>query len=725
MDFRKYLSLDIDYIWNTIILTMKIKNIEIKNYRLLKDFKIDLEDNLSLVIGKNNCGKTSFLSILERFLVKEENSFTYDDFNIEYQEELKTLINSPDIDESFYFGLSMTLEIHYDEADDLTNISSLMLNLEPDTNVVVFAFHYAMEYEGFVRLKKDFSLFTKEGGKDNITYFLAKNHKKGYFKLLKKAVDYDNPDNTEIVSDNKLIKKIINFQRIGAKRDVKNEGGDNSKSDRTLSKMSSKYYEKISNTEEDKNNTKELKDKLSETDDKLNTVYKSVFNDILDKVERFGGLGKGDSILEVKSTLEEKNILTENTSVMFRHNGKQLLPEDYNGLGYMNLIAMIFEIEVILYNFKKEKQTNIIQEMPSDINLLFIEEPEAHTHPQMQYIFIKNIKDVLEEGTLTKEGTNINLQTVISTHSSHIVAESDFNDIKYLFKQNPYEVKIRSLKKLGKEYEENGEIQSFNFLKKYLTLNRAELFFSEKAVFIEGDTERLLLPAMMKKLDYENEAINKTNGIVPLLSQNISVIEVGGAYSNVFEKFIDFLGIKSLIITDIDSCELVKVVKNGKVEKTKHGKEKEQLKKCPVADGSETKNPTLKLFFEKPSIQDLCSKKIENKIFKKSKDSKKWIEDKGGNLLVIYQIDEYGYNARSFEDAFINLNLYYIKLNKDKFDSLQKTKELDNNDFYKIADKCLKGKTLFALDILYYSDSKFEDWFIPEYIKEGLLWLQN
>ena len=42
-----------------------------------------------------------------------------------------------------------------------------------------------------------------------------------------------------------------------------------------------------------------------------------------------------------------------------------------------------------------------------------------------------------------------------------------------------------------------------------------------------------------------------------------------------------------------------------------------------------------------------------------------------------------------------------------------------------MADKCLKGKTLFALDILYYSDSKFEDWFIPEYIKEGLLWLQN
>lgn len=39
--------------------------------------------------------------------------------------------------------------------------------------------------------------------------------------------------------------------------------------------------------------------------------------------------------------------------------------------------------------------------MPADINILFIEEPEAHTHPQLQYIFIKNIKELLREGRLT------------------------------------------------------------------------------------------------------------------------------------------------------------------------------------------------------------------------------------------------------------------------------------------------------------------------------------
>ena len=97
------------------------------------------------------------------------------------------------------------------------------------------------------------------------------------------------------------------------------------------------------------------------------------------------------------------------------------LPESYNGLGYLNLISIIIQIETILAEFRCDNNDNIA---PSDINLLFIEEPEAHTHPQMQYVFIKNIKDVLIDGSIGEDLQHkINLQTVITTHSSHIVAE--------------------------------------------------------------------------------------------------------------------------------------------------------------------------------------------------------------------------------------------------------------------------------------------------------------
>jgi predicted ATP-dependent endonuclease of OLD family len=59
------------------------------------------------------------------------------------------------------------------------------------------------------------------------------------------------------------------------------------------------------------------------------------------------------------------------------------------------------------------KKESFIEE-GKDINLLFIEEPEAHTHPQMQYKFIDKIKKVFS--------TIDNLQTVITTHSAQIVS---------------------------------------------------------------------------------------------------------------------------------------------------------------------------------------------------------------------------------------------------------------------------------------------------------------
>lgn len=46
---------------------MKIKKIQIQNFRLLKNLELDVEDDLSLIVGKNNVGKTSVLSIMDKF----------------------------------------------------------------------------------------------------------------------------------------------------------------------------------------------------------------------------------------------------------------------------------------------------------------------------------------------------------------------------------------------------------------------------------------------------------------------------------------------------------------------------------------------------------------------------------------------------------------------------------------------------------------------------------
>ena len=415
----------------------------------------------------------------------------------------------------------------------------------------------------------------------------------------------------------------------------------------------------------------------------------------------FGGVKINESEIEIISTLQHRELLEGNTTVVYKHDADNYLPEHYNGLGYMNLISMIFEIEILVHEFKREKDKK-----PADINLLFIEEPEAHTHPQMQYIFIKNIKKLLEEGIRREDGENRELQYIITTHSAHIVADSDFDTIKYLRKGKQNGIVARNLKALKDEYDT--ETTQYQFLKQYLTISRAEIFFADKAILIEGDTERILVPTLMRKLDIEEEkrltASVEQDENLPLLSQNISVIEVG-AYSQIFEKFIDFLGIKALIITDLDAV-------NG------------DGKKCDVATGVDYSNEAIKFFFNNPSLADLKGFTITNKLF--NKIAGVWTIQTDGQLCVVYQTDENGYNARSFEDAFIHVNKVYVNDNKAGFRGLQNRELFENGTgAYELAERCIKKKTHFALDILYHSNADFSNWEIPAYIKEGLLWLKK
>lgn len=67
---------------------MKLIKLQIKNFRSLKSLQVDIEEYLSIIIGKNNSGKTSLLLALERFLVSANPRFELDDFNISFQNTL-------------------------------------------------------------------------------------------------------------------------------------------------------------------------------------------------------------------------------------------------------------------------------------------------------------------------------------------------------------------------------------------------------------------------------------------------------------------------------------------------------------------------------------------------------------------------------------------------------------------------------------------------------------
>jgi len=675
---------------------MKIKKIAIKNFRSLKDTVVDIEDNLSLIIGKNNCGKTSFLRILDKFIGSGagKKKFSFDDFNIDLKDQIKSLIenNSSQGETLPFIGISLKVFIEYDDTDDLSNIGNkVIMDLDPENTTVVLAFDYSISEDGFEKLETEYKMHCdkKKDKKKDLFSYLNDKHT-NYFTLSRKSIQYDlktkkeNDDVFTNLDKEKIsIDKIISFKLIDAKRGVSNKD-----TEKTLSSQSAKIYKKLESSNDDESIADTLKDELSETDEKLDKIYKGLFEGVIEDVKKFGGIKENESEIKIISSLQHKNILEENTTVMYKSpSSDHSLPEHHNGLGYMNLISMIFEIKILLHEFQKEKD-----EKPADINLLFIEEPEVHTHPQMQYIFIKNIKKLLEEGKKGNDGKDINLQTVISTHSSHIVSESYFEDIKY-FKKEASGITSKNLSSLREEYG-NGN-GYYKFLKQYLTLHKAELFFADKAIFIEGATERILLPAMMKKLDQEDE------NITPLLSQNISIIDIGGRHFQIFEKFINFIGIKTLIITDIDSVEAGN-------------------KKCPVVDGIKTDNSTINNFFSDVDFTTLKELKFYQKHFS-FKDG--LCCDKDGNLCCVYQIEEDKYYARSFEDAFIHINGDFIT---DDFESLPKKKNSKNA--YELAN-AIQKKPSFAMDILLNSkDSggkKFSNWETPTYIVEGLKWLKQ
>lgn len=671
---------------------MKIQKIKVNNFRLLKDFELDFRNNTSLLVGKNNCGKTSVITILEKFLGSSEPRISWNDFTLNFQKSFWEKLQSfeQSINEYVAEGIILQVFVEYSNEDNYSIIQHFMMDLDPKNNVIVLEFFYSCKFDMFKLLKGDLQI-AKITNFEEFSLHMNKYANK-YFKLQRysRGFDFETNETNDEISDNvnfSEIKKLINIRTIKANREASNKVNDSS-----LSGLSQKYYN-IQSDGLDLDMT-DLQVAIQAADKTLSEAYNGgenstgIFREIFDSIKKFGS----ETDIMIQSSISEADLFKNNTTLYYTSDGHNL-PENYNGLGYLNLIGMIFEIETIISEFHGKEN-----EIPSEINLLFIEEPEAHTHPQLQYIFIKNIKQLLDERK-NKGAKNLEIQTIITTHSSHIVSECDFADVRYLVRKKDYVVS-KNFQELQKQYQ--SEPEAFRFIKQHLTLNRSELFFTDKAIFIEGDTERILLPAMMQKVDEEH---NEDKEYLPLLSQNISIIE-SGAYSHTFKPLIEFLDIKALVITDIDGTR-----SNGG-------------KACRSSEAKFTSNASLKKFFELPKNGTQFIR-LTDKTF----------EDKNinGKIQISYQtsiqdLEEGEYQPRSFEDSFICENFDYIKANKENFtQGLKNRPKLDVStpDWYDIADKCISKKSAFASEILYWDGLTEErKWIIPGYIKEGLEWLQ-
>jgi predicted ATP-dependent endonuclease of OLD family len=222
------------------------------------------------------------------------------------------------------------------------------------------------------------------------------------------------------------------------------------------------------------------------------------------------------------------------------------LPEGHNGLGYQNLISMIFRLMAFRDAWMRVGKAgkSIDASLREPIHLVLVEEPEAHLHAQVQQVFIRKAYDILRAHTDLKDGPGLRTQLIVSTHSSHVAHETSFSYLRY-FRRLPAgmgaSVPVSSVVNLTEAFGDGTETK--RFVTRYLRAQHADLFFADAAIFVEGPAERMLLP-------------NFIRAHYPFLNQcYVTILEIGGSHAHRLRGLIEHLGLLSLIITDLDSLE--------------------------------------------------------------------------------------------------------------------------------------------------------------------------
>lgn len=658
-----------------------------------------MREHTTLLVGKNNTGKTSFAVLLERFLEKPDH-FTYTDFPIQIREKVLGIDDETDIEK---LAIRLVLRIAYDETDNLAILSEFMLDLDPTRRHTNILFECCIDKKKLLRVLPNDPKERKKFIENNLSgkFLDVKVYAFDDFGHAEETPYYLAHRDQLEEKERSEVRALLNFQVIHARRNVASSE-DAGRGAKPLSAISTKFFRKRDIEAGADNNDAEtvgtdgesiekLRSMLATIDDQLGVQYAHVFEGFLKSSRDFLELGD----LKVVSNIQSQSLIETSSQVIYGETDN-FLPEHHSGLGYLNILYLLLQIELCRDDFARRN---------APLNLLLIEEPEAHTHPQMQYVFADKI-----HGLISKIP---NLQALLTTHSSHIVSKSNFEDIRYLSRLSPTApVTIKNFHTdLSARYEKLGVDGAalFKFLKHYLTINSAELFFASKAIFIEGTTERILLPLFIEMHDRENANETAESG---LSSQNISVLEVG-ANARAFAPFLEFIGIRTLVITDIDTTKADVSEKTGKTSYIA----------CSVAESSHTSNETLKHFLQAPDPKD------EQKFSDWHKRLVDGAASSGeGQIMLAYQLAEDGYHARSFEDAFISINLDKVKARKDTLAGLKQRDTLNKfsgDDFYSLTNQILEKKSDFAGSVLYVALVEGESWRTPKYIMDGLKWIHK
>lgn len=192
-----------------------------------------------------------------------------------------------------------------------------------------------------------------------------------------------------------------------------------------------------------------------------------------------------------------------------------------------NFLSQSLQRKVLFSFFKSilddvEKYKNSLSGTLSNLFLIF-EEPELHLSPQRSR----------EMYSLLNKLSEIGVQTIMETHSSYFVGLKQYKSI-CLIKKIKNEIKVYQY--TGKLL--NGdEIKNFN-MNYWINPDRGEMFFAKKVILVEGQTDKIALSYLAKKLGIYNYSYSivecGSKSIIPQFIKILNAYKI--SYVAVYDK---------------------------------------------------------------------------------------------------------------------------------------------------------------------------------------------
>ena len=656
---------------------MYISDITITNFRCFNNTKISFNEGINVIIGENNSGKTTLFKAFELIFNRKTtkrldiNDFnkSITDFSVPPEIEIKLVLKETENEETIDKSLvaSWLTKIEYPWVACLTY--KFLLPEEEQTK-------YKDEIKKEMKINKKWEIVNK------------------YIDKYISRIYAGNPELKNKIEPDLLDK--FDCQILDALRDAESNmlTGKNALLKNVLNYfLDKKELEKLK-TEDEKNKLKE-RNKQTFKEQSLpiiDNIKKRLDLSRIQALSQSTGAVTSDK-LSFEGELNESNIIDVLKLIIEKKSFN--IPLINNGLGYNNLIY----ISLILSQL--EMNTDIKQkgQNASIFPLLMIEEPEAHLHPALQYNFMQFLEN-------EEKSNNISRQIFVSSHSTDITSATGLDSIICLQEISNNIKAINVGKSFGSSKE---DVNSKKYIERFLDATKSNLLFSKAIIFVEGLSEQLLLPILVKySLNKDTlEKIGFIDDYDSIEKRHVCVINAGGS---TFKHFLKLFNNKSsikneneIIKTNLLQKKVACIVDTDPAKKKK-GKSKSRFKKCwPIEIGINQDEFDYRKF--SPIIKNLDDyTNSQVSIFYKEKQGKTFEYDLAfSNYNQDYFINDLSGLKEDIE-MILNAKTFNDNLKKMLDDScLEEVLEKQNTEF-----KSLIPHIIASLYLLYVEDTKAE-----------------